>query len=361
MSYNIEFLLQLIDQASSPTDLFGADATIETVNKAYRRMAKNIHPDVLGQEGESVRKQAGEMFAKLNNLYNRAVAQLEGSVRGCNDTVNTAESKFTIRNVEYTMTEPLAEGDVSDVYLGYYGSEKKPMIVKIGFGENAADIRANNQLLKNESQMLKTLWKIDGLIAPQLPKLLEQFQTDDKRLANILTYSKGLDLEALRALPHYRKGVPAQHVAWIMTRVLSTLSVVHDQGITHNNINPSHIIVDPVPHYAALIDWCYSAKEGGAFRARDCDYSAPEVSKDGRPTPSTDIYSLGKSMVYLLGGNTDTGEMPSSVPGKFKKLLEWTMRDSVLQRPRDAYELKTYLQELREELWGQVGYLEFPV
>lgn len=47
-----------------------SDASDEEVKKAYRRMARKFHPDMLSHLGEDFRKSANEKFRKVNEAYN---------------------------------------------------------------------------------------------------------------------------------------------------------------------------------------------------------------------------------------------------------------------------------------------------
>ena len=44
-------------------------ATDEEIKKAYRRMAKKYHPDLVNDLGEDVKKSATEKFRSINEAY----------------------------------------------------------------------------------------------------------------------------------------------------------------------------------------------------------------------------------------------------------------------------------------------------
>lgn len=52
-----------------------ASATDEEIKKAYRKMARENHPDKVGYMGEDIRKSAEEKFMAINNAYERVKKQ----------------------------------------------------------------------------------------------------------------------------------------------------------------------------------------------------------------------------------------------------------------------------------------------
>jgi len=46
-----------------------ASATNDEIKKAYRRMAKKYHPDLVNELGEDVKKSATEKFRSVNEAY----------------------------------------------------------------------------------------------------------------------------------------------------------------------------------------------------------------------------------------------------------------------------------------------------
>src|SRR6185436_18774833 len=119
------------------------------------------------------------------------------------------------------------------------------------------------------------------------------------------------------------------------------------------NIEPNHLMYRPRDHNGMVIDWSYAAlnpkRTGDGFRIHNELYSPPEVLEKRPPLPATDIYSLGKCMVYALGGNVATGEITQDIHPWLRNLLSCFMLKSPLQRPRDAWEMHADLRRMVEE------------
>jgi hypothetical protein len=74
------------------------------------------------------------------------------------------------------------------------------------------------------------------------------------------------------------------------------------------------------------------------------------------------MYSLGKSMVYLLGGNIKTNELPKSVDKRIKDFLMKFLHINPIERTRDAWKSWHELSNLREKVFGtRHQFLEFIV
>ena len=83
----------------------------------------------------------------------------------------------------------------------------------------------------------------------------------------------------------------------------------------------------------------------------DC-YTAPEVNKDSTVLPSSDIYSIGKIAIELLGGNIYNNGMPVSVDAKVRDFIRKMVTTDLSVRPNDAWNLWSELVELRNEVFG---------
>ena len=355
-----------LEQAQCLEDIFGSAPDEEQVKKRYRVLAMSLHPDGYARADREVQRQAEEGFKLLADAYEKALSAIETGLYGKRAPLSGSHAAAVLFTVEsggavYTAETLLAEGEVSNVYVGYRRDPdggKSPVCFKLSFGESPAEIRSNNLMLRRESDSLKKLWAVPGNPnLSHLPQLLAQFQSSDRALGNILSLCKGLDCCEIRRNPLYTAGVPAVHLFWILSRCLTTLGYVHGKGLIHGNIEPAHLVINPVNHNVSLIDWCYSLGDGDAVRAYTEGFSPPEVESRLSPTPSADIYSLGKTILFLAGDGDGRPRLPEGL----EKLLQGMTLESVMQRPRNALELNEYVKKLRVSLYGDQGFVPFPV
>lgn len=293
--------------------------------------------------------------------------------------VQTKEVTITTKKRDYYIIGAVAEGDISTIYRGYYLDEDRPEDVLIKIVRESDD----NEFAKREAQVLALLFSEpnnEGRQLKHLPKLVDQFQTKEGRRGNILSDFSGYDLTTVRANRRYQDGVDRKHMVWMLSRLLSAIGYAHSKRVLHTNLSPSSIMIRPRDHNLCVIDWSYAivdpATAGAKFTVFDEEYSAPEIKLRPELLPvaqvstqaegmylnalrSSDIYSIGKCMVYILGGNVETNEMPDDVEPPLQQFIRGFLLESPLQRERDAWELYRKLRTIILELWGERKFMEF--
>lgn len=255
----------------------------------------------------------------------------------------------------YFITKVLAYGDISTVYEGYYIDDNSQKAVVIKIVSDSSD----NDLIGREIKSLKILNTDPDSNVLHLSLLLDIFKTKDRNIGVILQRFEGYTINEVRQHPLYLNGFSDYHTGWVLSRLLSVVGYAHNKGIIHCNIEPNHILINPATHNAGLIDWCYSSIDSQEFIANNADYSPSEAFEEGRVVPltSSDLYSLGKSMIYLLGGDIKNNTFPESVEPRLQQFIQSFVLPSPYQRTRDAWRAFHQLEELRQEIWGEKTYV----
>lgn len=378
---DLETLAHQLQAVTCPEDLFtlpaplssaltaDPDATLLQATRALRRtfaaFALVAHPDRYPQAPEQT--QARTTYLQLNTWYEAAQRKLERGTFGNRSAPHTPDPTehaylvTTARSV-YHIASGLAQGDLSTVYAGHRGDDIcDRIVIKI------ADKSSSNEALQREVRVLRLLL---GEASPQrkhLPQYLDQFKTDEGQLGIILSFVDGYDLHTIRE--KYPEGIDPQHVIWIFRRVLSVLGYAHSKGILHGNIDPAHILIRPYDHNVTVIDWTSSvenpANTGDDFKTHNALYSAPEVRRVSDPLerkcplPSADLYSLGKCMLYALGGDLEHHTMPTLVDERLQRFIRFFLKPSPIQRAQDAWEMYHLLSKLRQEIYGDHQFRPF--
>lgn len=357
---DLDDLYQKLAQCVCAEDLFikitgkNAEVLTKKIKEHYRKLAKIAHPDRY-QDAEE-KEVAEEAFIALHQLYNSALQKVSTGTYGKN--VDDSSS-FFIETAKrpYFINETIAEGDLATVYGGHCRGGEDAGQVAIKVAEDSQD----NDLLKCELRILKLLHSEASTYSKHLPILLDEFKTTQGQVGIVMRKIDGYDFYSIR--DKYPEGIPQNHVIWIFRRALSVLGYAHSKGIIHGNIEPAHIMVRPRDHNVYLIDWCYAiykpATTGQGFKCINEDYSPPEVGEGKPPIPASDLYSLGKCMVYLLGGDINSLEMPASVDDKIQRFIKFFCRSSPLQRAQDAWQMYGELDRLRKEVFGSHKFIEF--
>src|SRR5262245_13361239 len=122
-----------------------------------------------------------------------------------------------------------------------------------------------------------------------------------------MDYLAGGPLDRLTSL---QRPMPWPQAVRYIAGVGDGLLEVHQRGLLHRDIKPSNILLDPDGDEAVLGDFGLAAAVGGP----DCvagtrAYMAPEVSRRGRASTRSDVYSLAASLLHLV-----TGRPPSPLP-----------------------------------------------
>ena len=319
-------------------------------------------------------KEAAVQCPELAQALAAAEAAASGASGGTSGTKPAApllqlgaRVNFTIRTErsEYEALAVLAHGDLATIYDGRRRSDGARVAIKI------AEDSQDNDLIQAEVSALRLLRSAPSPQLKHLPVVLDQLHTRDGRQGTILEYLDGLDL--LKVRERLPRGLPVHHVIWLMRRCLSVLGWAHSRGVLHGNLDPAHILCRAVDHNVWVIDWCYAivnpAQTGQGFRCLNQDYSPPEVAARKPPLPAADLYSLGKCMFYVLGGdprhNTlppdESGDPDQKIPDPLQRFLQFCVLDSPLSRAPDAWEAYRYLERLREELWGPHQFIELTI
>lgn len=371
MNPNIETTLQNVKDALRPEDLFGTlggtpDEQLQTARSTYRRLARQVHPDIVPDHLDDL---ATEATATLNRLWAQAEKRIKAGTYG---KATSDEVVITTRKRSYTIGDPLAKGDIASLYHCAFSIGGRDVNGIFKVSRNPAD----NDLIENEATMLKHLANGDEYdqFEPYFPALAENLVYRDasatgKRRANILYWAKEIeqpsDLYTLvEVRDHYKNGIDPADMAWMWRRLLVALGYTHQEGIVHGAVLPAHILIEPKMHGLALIDWSYAVKTetGKHISAISSDYDKwypQEVFNKEAPLSGLDIFMGAKCMVYLVGGDPVSGDLPDSVPSRMRRYFAWCMQPSPRGRPQDAWKMLEEFDDVLESLYGPRRFRKF--
>ena len=205
----------------------------------------------------------------------------------------------------------------------------------------------DNDLITTEYNVLSTIRH------QSLPYVEQKIMVNDTN-SILMREVKGITMPEL--LEQYKKGVPAEHVMWMLERLLSVVGYLHSNCVVHGNIKPENIIINKDNHNVTLSGFSFCIPNANTAEAQykivNDYYTAPEVSKTARVLPSSDIYSIGKIAIKLLGGDVSSNGMPISVDAKVRAFIRKMVSSSLAERPNDAWKLWSELIKLRNEVFG---------
>jgi len=264
------------------------------------------------------------------------------------------EFAVTTDTATYQVTTTLAHGDIATVYGGHLRGSQPPVRVAVKIADQTSD----NDLLQHETRVLGLLTAEPEGPLKHLAPPRDQFRTGDGRLGTVFDHLDGFDLTTVRdrCRAQGHPGLPPRHLIWVLRRCLTVLGWAHSHGILHGNLDPAHILIRPHDHMVWLVDWCWAvvnpAGTGQGFKALNQTYSPPEVRERGRPTPASDLYALGKVMMFLAGGDPATKTVPE-MDARLARFLRYLAVESQGGRAQDAWQEYRQVDRLRQQIWGE--------
>ena len=301
------------------------------ISATYHSLAKKIHPDLFNNDPDAC-SMAGEIL-RLLNAYRTDAEK---------DLLSGNEYSFRSGEFEYTIFGSPVGGDFCSVYFGERSGNPGSDSICMKIANNID----NNSLVANEAYVL-------GKIKHKsIPEILDSFMLSGRKRANVLRrIDNGLDIHDIREL--YTDGLPQEHAVWVMDRLLSVLGYLHSNNVIHGSIEPSNILITPANHNSFLLDYVFAISDANAANARYSgvnDYSAPEVGSGSAVHPASDMYSLGRTMVYMMGG--DDAGMPDTVDDRIQEFLSGFLDEDPESRKDDAWKEYHNLSALRKEIFG---------
>lgn len=337
----IKQIYEQLLKAKRPIEFFGKMSGEDELKKAYKQYAKKVHPDIVPDKDKYI---ASEAFSVLNKLYNLGLIQLNQGIYEIIDPVEIYKHQeplfeITVRSKLYQFFENVFEGEVGYVFKGI--SDNEIVYLKVAIDPD------DNELIDTEFDVLSKVRH------QSLPYVEEKIMVNDTK-AILMREVKGITMTQL--MQEYKNGVPAEHVMWMLERLLSVVGFLHSNFVVHGNIKPENIVINKDNHNVSLLGFSFCIPEANTpdaqYKIINDYYTAPEVKKTTRVLPSSDVYSIGKIAIELLGGDIASNGMPISVDAKVRAFIRKMVNVTPSDRPDDAWKLWTEVAKLRDEVFG---------
>ena len=291
-------------------------ASIEVIQAAHKALTGKIDQKLLDEALEAAVNQAPEPVKKGKTVGN------------------------------YRITNLIAEGGFGTTYKAEHLLTGKPVCIKHALHVSASD----TAILLDEARLC---WDLRHWGIPAMRDIIEM---PDGSLAIVMSFIPGPTLQQIREMPKYQDGIDPEHVAWIVERTLNILKYLHYEGVINGDVKPANIIVQPESHHVALVDYGLSIlrpKPGDKPKGYTPLYASPEHA-DGLPLiPESDLYSLGMTMIFALGGDPERVKVPGHTPPKMCEFIKNLIRRDPDNRPSwEKEDLCDVIQEIRLKDFG---------
>ena len=215
----------------------------------------------------------------------------------------------TIKN-QYVILQKLGGGGFGDTYLteDTHKPSRPYCVVKElrAIANNPQMYKLVQDLFQREAVMLEDLGNSNN----RIPKLYAYF-CEQGKFYLVQEYIQG---KTLSQMVETSGTVSETVVKEILKNLLYVLNFVHSRKIIHRDIKPDNIIVRESDNVPVLIDFgAVRESVGTEFNSHGQPITSkvigtpgfmPVEQAAGRPVYSSDLYSLGLTMIYLLTGKT---------------------------------------------------------
>ncbi|MEL6927598.1 MAG: serine/threonine-protein kinase [Cyanobacteria bacterium J06600_6] len=266
-------------------------------------------------------------------------------------------------NQRFSIIRELGSGGFATTYLAVdtlSAEQKKCAVKQLQPKFNSSSVWASaKERLATEAMVLQWLGKHG-----QIPEFIGHFE-ENKQFYLVLQFIEGEEFEQEI---HHQTIDETQAIDFLVD-ILNILQSVHQQGIIHRDIKPSNLIRRKQDGRMTLIDFG-AVKEIGTM-AYDSSkqrvqtqiigtpgYMPPEQNS-GKPIYSSDIYALGKTVIFGMTGKSPTEwEMTEpeaeaswnkkiAISEAFLKIVNRMTTDSISQRYHSASEVLRDLEPLQ--------------
>ncbi|MGD9713509.1 MAG: protein kinase [Thermomicrobiales bacterium] len=304
-------------------------ASDEVIKAAYRALVKKYQGD-----NDRLQKlnEANSVLTKRRAEYDEGRAKPPGKVIG-----------------EYRILKKIAEGGFGTTYQAENIVLGTPVCIKHALNISPED----ETLLLDEA---RTIWDLRHW---GIPAMRDVLRMPDGSLALVMSYIPGPTLAEL-IIDKYQSGLEPEHVAWITERILNILMYLHMHGVLHLDVKPQNVIIQPDTHTVSLVDYGLSAfkpKKTTEAKGYTPYFAAPEQLDGGVMLPQTDLYGLGMTMIFALGGDVEHVKVPSTTPANMVKFLKKLIRRDAIQRPNvwKEHNLCEEIKEVRQADFGRTA------
>ena len=278
--------------------------------------------------------------------------------------MQTLRENTTLQSGKYRIIKVLGQGGFGITYLAEQVMLGREVAIKEFFYRDYCDreegtshvtlgTQSNRETVQRfMNKFLKEARTISQLDHPNIIKIHDIFE-ENNTAYYVMEYIEGENLSEMvkrhGALPE------ATAVAYIK-KVADALAYIHARSINHLDVKPGNIMSRKRDQQIVLIDFGLSKQYdevGSQTSSTPVGVSqgyAPieQYSPGGVPTfsPSTDIYSLGATLYWLIIGKTPPNAnevlnmglppMPSYVSAPVKKAIESAMQAKKVDRPQSV-------------------------
>jgi len=270
-------------------------------------------------------------------------------------------SWFSVGNSHWMLDQLIANGDISDVYLG----QRARWPTELAIIKLLRD-RQDASLFDNEWDVLQKLQRSDAPGAETFTTLIPQpilcgEITEGLSLGqrvNVFRWASGFHHTFEEVRQAYPQGIGAQASIWVWRRILEMLSFLHNSGFVHGAVVPSHLLVQDNDHGIRLVGYGAAGRLGETLRVHSQPYESLYPRSTRSLTTQLDITMSARCIVSILGGDPETGSLSRAVTPRLATLIQGIARATPSNPVReDAWSIREELGVIAREVFGPPQFL----
>ncbi len=270
-------------------------------------------------------------------------------------------------NNRYQINQTLGSGGFGDTFLAedtQMPSQRRCVIKQLKPIENNPQIyQLVQERFAREAAILEEL----GGVSQQIPTLYAYFHLEEK----FYLVQEWIEGDTLTAKIQHQGLFTENDVREILLNILPVLEFIHTKRIIHRDIKPDNILLRHSDGKPVLIDFgavreimaTVVNSEGSLTRSIVIGTPGymPSEQAAGRAVYSSDLYSLGLTVIYLLSGkspqqletDSHTGEIIwESEVGNISSSLKTLISKAIAYHPRERY---SSAQNMLEDLQSSIS------
>ena len=243
---------------------------------------------------------------------------------------------------DYRITDCLKESEIKKLYL-LESTEKSYYVLKMFQIEYSS-------LLENEYHVMQQLFEVKNCPVPEP----EDYWTDENHAYFLRKYIDGSSLFSLYESGYFSTNERILKMSMELCRIIE---VLHEEKppIIHRDVKPENFIWNKKEEKLYLID-CDSARYYKEGQERDTfflgtpEHAAPEAYGYAQCDVRSDVYGIGKTILYMCCGRTDDEAVKDgSVSRELQKIIKKCVAFAPEERYPKVRQIYRELQKLHEQ------------
>ncbi len=264
-----------------------------------------------------------EETVALPDLWERASQRDQASVGG------------EVLSSRYEVLQPLGQGGMAEVWLARDMSLERTIALKL----MKAEFLDQQELLER--------FRREGIAAAGIthPNVVQIY---DVGTAGDVGYLVMELVEGGSLADRVSDGGGVSVEAWIQLakEMCSALREIHSKGIIHRDVKPANILFDKEDR-AKIADFGVAHLEDamgltGTKVVGTVSYMAPEMLKGEAASQQSDLFALGRTLIFAATGNSKEAGLPKNFPDELQEWLDKTV----------AFRLENRFANMTEALEG---------